>query len=344
MSALAVSSAWDQDAVRRAVDAALAGFLTAESRTAQRRCLPQEAAETLAGFLLSGGKRLRPVLCVCGWQAAGGHGVPDPVLKAAASLEMFHAFALIHDDIMDASDTRRGRPTVHRTAGTNAAILLGDFAFTWSVELLHTAGLTPAQLDAAQPVVSMLRSQTLYGQYLDIAQAGHPTADLGQALAIIRYKTAKYTVEGPLLLGAALAGATENLRSALSAFAIPVGEAFQLRDDLLGVFGNPHDTGKPALDDLREGKATVLMALALKAADPAQRRTLHRHVGNPHLDKDGAAQVRAVLTATGARQAVEQMIAQRRNSALDALNTASLPPHTTAVLRTLASDATARIT
>lgn len=344
MTAPAVTSAWDQDAIRRAVEATLDDFLAAEAHTAQRRCLPRAAAETLGGFLQSGGKRLRPLLCVYGWQAAGGHGVPHSVLRAAASLEMFHAFALIHDDIMDASDTRRGRPTVHRTVGTNAAILLGDFAFTWSDELLHTAGLTPAQLRAALPVVSTLRSQTLYGQYLDTAQAGCPTADLDQALAIIRYKTAKYTVEGPLLLGAALAGATENLRKALSAFAMPVGEAFQLRDDLLGVFGNPHHTGKSALDDLREGKATVLMALALQAADPAQRGTLHRHVGNAHLDRDGAAQVRAVLTDTGARQAVEQMIIQRRSSALSALNSASLPPHTTAVLRTLASDATARST
>ncbi|MFD0070821.1 polyprenyl synthetase family protein, partial [Streptomyces sp. NPDC127574] len=282
--------------------------------------------------------------CVAGWQAAGGTGAPDPGLKAAASLEMFDASMLIHDDIIDASDTRRGHPTVHRQTGTDAAILIGDLALILADDLLHSAGFTPDQLTSALRVANRLRADTVYGQYLDVLHAGQPPAELEPALAITHYKTAKYTIEGPLLLGAALAGADDGLRDTLSAYGIPVGEAFQLRDDLLGVFGDPNTTGKPALDDLREGKATVLMALALQNADPPQHSILRRHVGDPHLTHEAAAQICTILTDTGARTTVENMIAQRRQSALTLLNTAGLPTHITAVLRSQAFSATARTT
>ncbi|MGW0645342.1 polyprenyl synthetase family protein [Streptomyces badius] len=346
MSAHAQGNLFDQSALRRAVDTTLTDFLTRQARTARNRGLPQQAAQVLGDFIQAGGKRIRPLLCVAGWQAAGGTDTPEPVLKAAASLEMFHAFALIHDDIIDASDTRRGRPTIHRQVGTEAAILIGDLALVLADDLLHTAGLTPTQLTTVLPIANTLRADTIYGQYLDITHAEQPPADLAQALTITRYKTAKYTIEGPLLLGAALAGSSSDTPCGLvlSAYGMPVGEAFQLRDDLLGVFGNPDETGKPALDDLREGKATFLMAFALQNTDPTQRRTLVRNVGNPHLTHDGAQQVRAVLTDTGARAAVEHMIDQRRQSALTTLDTADLPPHITAELRSLAFSATARTT
>jgi geranylgeranyl diphosphate synthase type I len=344
MNAPAAAAYFDQDAVRRAVDATLDDFLATQCRSAHRRGLPRQAAQALSDFLGSGGKRVRPTLCVAGWQAAGGTGTPDPVLKAAASLEMFHAFALIHDDIIDASDTRRGRPTVHRQAGTEAAILIGDLALVFADQLLHSARLSPTQLTAVLPVADHLRADTIYGQYLDMSHARQPTADPGPALTITRYKTAKYTIEGPLLLGAALAGADDALRGTLSAYGLPMGEAFQLRDDLLGVFGNPDDTGKPALDDLREGKATVLMALALRSADRTQRRVLRDHVGNPHLTDDGARQVRSVLDDTGARATVEEMIIRRRQKALSALDTGTLPAHIAHALRSMAFTATARTT
>ncbi|MFJ1596161.1 polyprenyl synthetase family protein [Streptomyces sp. NPDC088261] len=338
------ASLFDQDSLRRAVDTVLADHLSGQMRSARRRGLPQEAVQALSDFLGAGGKRIRPVLCVAGWQAAGGTGAPEPVLRAAASLEMFHAFALIHDDIIDASDTRRGRPTVHRQVGTEAAILVGDLALVLADDLLHGAGLTPAQLAAVLPVANQLRADTVFGEYLDISHAGQPPADTGPALTITRYKTAKYTVEGPLLLGAALAAADSTVRSTLSAYGLPVGEAFQLRDDLLGVFGNPDDTGKPDLDDLRKGKATVLMALALGRADAGQLRTLRRHVGNPYLNHDDAGHVRTVLIDTGARAALEEMIAQRRQTALTTLDTAALPLHIKAVLRSLAFTTTSRTT
>ncbi|MDF6016933.1 polyprenyl synthetase family protein [Streptomyces sp. JH34] len=344
MSAQAPAAIFDQDAVRRAVDTALTDFLGLQCREAHRRGLPTQAAQALSSFLESGGKRIRPILCVAGWQAAGGTDTPAAVLKVAASLEMFHAFALIHDDIIDASDTRRGQPTVHRRISTEAAILIGDLALVFADELLHGAGLTSDQLRAALPIANTLHADTIYGQYLDISHTGRPPANAEQVLAITRYKTAKYTIEGPLLLGAALAGADPAVYSTLSAYGIPVGEAFQLRDDLLGVFGNPDDTGKAALDDLREGKATVLMALALHHATPAQHHALRRHVGNPHLSHADADQVRSILTDTGAHAAVEEMITQRRRSALTTLDTASLPPHITAALRSVAFSATRRTT
>ncbi|MEV2243461.1 polyprenyl synthetase family protein [Streptomyces sp. NPDC049970] len=273
MSVQAPPTLFDQDAVRRAVDTVLTDFLATQTHSALDRILPQQAAQALSGFLGAGGKPIRPVLCVAGWQAAGGTGTPDPVIRAAASLEMFHAFALIHDDISDASDTRRGQPTVHRQTSTHAAILMGDLALVFADQLLHGVGLTPAQLDAVLPIANALRADTIYGQYLDISHAGQPSADPGGGDAI---------------------------RATLTACGMAVGEAFQLRDGLLGIFGNPTHTGKPSLDDLREGKATVLMALSLQNADGPQRRVLHHHVDNPHPIDAGADQIRTVLTDTGA--------------------------------------------
>ncbi|GAA3909903.1 hypothetical protein GCM10023084_72520 [Streptomyces lacrimifluminis] len=232
---------------RREVDAVLARFVDSQARKASLQGFPPEVAQTLRCFLFSGGKRLRPALCVIGWNAAADEPPTGAVLQAAASLEMFHAFALIHDDVMDSSDTRRGHPTTHRSLaahhagrrdaerlGTSAAILLGDLALAWSDELLHTAGLTPGQLAEAVEVVGEMRTELMYGQYLDLCAAGQPCDDVDAALKTARYKTARYTIERPLHLGIALAGGNPPLRVALSAYALPLGEAFQLRDDLLG--------------------------------------------------------------------------------------------------------------
>ncbi|MFE2324369.1 polyprenyl synthetase family protein [Streptomyces sp. NPDC059385] len=339
------------------VTAVLEGFLAHKETVGAKLRMPAEVTECLRDLAV-GGKRLRPLLCVTGWQAAGGRGTPEAVVRVAASLEMFHTFCLIHDDVMDGSASRRGAPTVHRRlarhhgqdrgtfaaerVGASCAILIGDLALAWSGELLHAAGLTPARLDAVLPLVDDMRSEVMYGQYLDVTAAGRPSTDVDQALRIARYKTAKYTVEHPLHIGAAVAGATPAVREALSAYALPVGEAFQLRDDLLGVFGTPEVTGKPALDDLREGKHTVLAALALQRADREQRRTLHSLLGSPALDAEGAAHLRVILTATGARGEVEDMIQTRRAQALRVLDTAPFPPAATVSLRQLADSALVR--
>ncbi|MFD9593709.1 polyprenyl synthetase family protein [Kitasatospora sp. NPDC059973] len=350
----------DLPGIRQDVDAVLEEFLRHKVTAAVDSRLPDEVPRALGDFVFASGKRLRPLLCVIGWHTAQDYDAPATVIRAAAALEMFHTFALIHDDLMDRSDTRRGRPTVHRAladrhrasgapgdsdrVGTGAAILVGDLALAWSDELLHTARLSPSRLAAVLPVIDTMRTELMYGQYLDLVTAGQFTADVGAALRVVRLKTAKYTCERPLHIGALLGGAGPAVLAACTAFATPLGEAFQLRDDLLGAFGSVGRTGKSASDDFRGGKQTVLVALALQRADASQRRMLQKLIGNPDLDDDGAADVREILTATGARQEVEQMIRVRFEQALQALDKAPFTPSATAALRKLAHTTTDRTT
>ncbi|MEV6419921.1 polyprenyl synthetase family protein [Streptomyces sp. NPDC051662] len=350
----------DQDLVRNEVDGVLDGFLTRKAGTFAEQQLPAEVTDVLRDFLHAGGKRIRPLLCLAGWHAAGGQGRPRAIGQAAASLEMFHAFCLIHDDVMDQSDTRRGHPAVHRTLaahhthgrtstaadrlGTSAAVLIGDLALVWADELLHTAGLTRRQLTDVLPLIDVMRTEVMYGQYLDVTATGTPTGDVERALSICRYKTAKYTVERPLHIGAALAGAGPAALAALTAYAIPVGEAFQLRDDLLGVFGDPALTGKPALDDLREGKATVLAALALRHASRVQADQLRLFLGCRTLTDDQADTAREIIVATGAAHRVETMIADRYERALRHLESAPFEPASADLLREFADSAVRRQT
>ncbi|MFJ2606104.1 polyprenyl synthetase family protein [Streptomyces sp. NPDC091279] len=346
----------DFTAVRHAVDRVLADFLDTKSRAAADRGLPAEVTDLVREFVLSGGKRLRPLLCVVGWYAAGGKGTPPAgVVQVAASLEMFHAFALIHDDVMDGTPLRRGAPTLHRALaahhaghrnadrlGEHAAILLGDLAHSWSDELLYTAGFPPSRLATVRGVADTMRWEVMFGQYLDLVATDNPDHDEERALRVARYKTAKYTVERPLHLGAALAGAGPDLHVALSTYALPLGEAFQLRDDLLGTFGDPRTTGKPCLDDLRDGKGTLLVALALGRADEHQLRTLGALFGNPELDEEQAERLREVLVDTGARATVEHLISTRYEQARRALDRAALPPVAADALRRIAFASTER--
>jgi geranylgeranyl diphosphate synthase type I len=339
-------------AARAAVDTVLFDFLEKQRIGSGQRQLSQ-FVELLEEFMV-GGKRIRPILTVLGWQAAGGENDLTTVVRVAASLEMFHAFTLIHDDIMDDSDTRRGRPTIHRTLagergderterfGIGGAVLLGDLAFAWSDDLLHTADLTPAQSAAVLPVVTEMRTEVMLGQYLDLRATGELTDDVDATLTVNRYKTAKYTVERPLHIGAALAGADAPTLAACTAFALPLGEAFQLRDDLLGVYGEARDTGKSRLDDLRAGKNTTLVALALRAGDSAQRARLRTLIGDTGLDETGAEEVRAIFAATGARDAVERLIDDRYRQALGVLDAAPFTADAVTALKHLAATATRR--
>ncbi|HTY72900.1 MAG TPA: polyprenyl synthetase family protein [Actinomycetes bacterium] len=307
--------------------------------------------------LLVGGKRLRPAFCWWGWRGAGG---PDDeaAMVAATSLELLQACALVHDDVMDGSDTRRGRPAAHRrfaalhrvsawlgsseTFGVGAAILLGDLCLSWADQLLSTCGLPDPALRRAKPVFDVMRTELMAGQYLDLLEQARGGGSVGSALRVVRFKSAKYTVERPLHLGIALAGGGPELMEASSRYGLPLGEAFQLRDDVLGVFGDPQETGKPAGDDLREGKRTVLVALALEAASPAQAGLLRRDLGDPALTPDGVAGLREVITETGALARVEQLITARTEEAVDALATSGLAEPARAVLADLAVAATAR--
>ncbi|WP_221360406.1 polyprenyl synthetase family protein [Streptomyces beigongshangae] len=341
------------ESLKASADRVLLAFLDAKSATfvsAHHAAPLPDLARPLRDFVTAGGKRLRPLLALLGWHAAGARGDTRTAEHLAASLELFHAFALIHDDVMDRSDTRRGRPTLHRLLesrhedpdaarfGECGAILLGDLAFVWSDELLHRGHPTRTQLTALLPLLDEMRSEVIQGQYLDLLQTGCEP-DVETALTVARYKSAKYTVERPLHLGAALSGAEPALLEALSDYAVPLGEAFQLRDDLLSVFGDPAATGKPALGDLYEGKATVLMALALRHTRGTRLRELW---DRPALTGRQASEIVALVDSSGARTMVEDMIDQRLETARTALQNAVFSPRTTTVLHHLADSAVRR--
>jgi geranylgeranyl diphosphate synthase, type I len=307
--------------------------------------------------LIAGGKRLRPAFCYWGYRGAGGAD-DDAIVAAAASLELFQACALIHDDVMDGSDTRRGQPAVHRrfaslhrtegwvgdpeAFGTGAAVLLGDLCLSWSDEMLRCSGLPDERLTAGCRVFDEMRTELMGGQYLDLLEQARGGGSVERALRVARYKSAKYTIEKPLHLGAALAGADAEVVTGYSGYGLPLGEAFQLRDDVLGVFGDPAVTGKPAGDDLREGKRTALVAMALEQASPAQAAVVRRHLGDPHLTPEGVAALRTVLEETGALRRVEALIDELLDDSLAALRAAPVDEAARTALAELASAATSR--
>jgi geranylgeranyl diphosphate synthase type I len=356
-------------AFRDAVSARVAALLDRQAAGLAAMGAELAPLQRLAAELLAGGKRLRPAFCVWGYVAAAGHPAAaelEPLLDAAASLDVLHVSALVHDDVMDGSDLRRGRPAAHRQLealhraagwlgdpvafGRAGAILLGDLLVMWSVELLETAGLEPAALARARPVVEAMRTEVTGGQYLDmLAQArpfGSGAPDLRLALdeanRVVEYKAARYTVQRPTQAGAALGGGDGRLQAALAGYGSPLGRAFQFRDDLLGVFGDPALTGKPAGDDLREGKRTVLVAHAYAHADEAGRALLRRLLGDPELDAEGVARLQAVISATGAAEAVEAMIADGHARALAALADVEITDEGRAGLTALADAAVRR--
>ena len=297
---------------------------------------------------LSGGKRLRPGFCFWGHLGAGGKDT-EQLVQAAASLEMFQAAAIIHDDVMDGSDTRRGRPAVHKRFaalhgstqfGDGAAILLGDLCLSWSDEMLVGSGLVN---DASRRVFDTMRAELMAGQYLDLLEQVSGTGTVETALRVARYKSAKYTIVEPLHLGATTAGASQDVLDAYTAYGLPLGIAFQLRDDVLGVFGDPALTGKPAGDDLREGKRTVLVAMALQRATSTQAELVRRKLGAPDLDAEGVAELRDVLVSTGAVDEVEKLIASSTDEAIAALDE-RITDEARDVLRALAVEATRRET
>ena len=319
--------------------------------------------QLLENYVLDGGKRLRPTFAWAGF-LAGGQGTEDPqeVLKALSSLELIQACALIHDDIIDSSDSRRGHPTVHKVAeaqhkdhnwikdpaqfGHSVGILVGDLAMVWADDLFHDSGLTPAALARALPAWRAMRTEVIGGQILDINLEVAGNDDISAAQQVNRFKTAAYTIERPLHIGAAIAGANDAIITALRHYGTDIGIAFQLRDDLLGVFGDPQVTGKPAGDDLREGKRTVLVATALQLAATNDKNLadfIRTGVGTVRSPAE-IAELAAAIETTGAVAAIEKQIAELRESGLQQLHAVSLPTQVTQLLEQLAISATARKT
>jgi geranylgeranyl diphosphate synthase type I len=354
MQATATCEAPSPRAIAADVDAHLCAVLERE-RQRWSRIDPwfAEPVDLLSDFVLAGGKRLRPLFCRYGFLAAGGDLADRSWLEVAAGLELLHAFALLHDDVMDGSGRRRGRPSLHRRLhddhqragwhgeprrfGEGIAVLVGDLAFTCADRLMRTAG------DAVGRVWDELRIELMMGQYLDVVGASRGPLATERALRVARYKSGAYTVERPLHLGAAHAGGPAGISAALGAFGRPLGEAFQLRDDLLGVFGDEAATGKPVGEDLREGKPTVLLALTRQLA-PAGATGLLARVGAADLRDDEIARLRDLLIGCGAREAVERMIADRHAGALAALEAATVPEPIRERLRELAGQAVWRAT
>jgi geranylgeranyl diphosphate synthase type I len=308
-----------------------------------------EFADAAIDFV-GGGKRLRPQFCYAGWLVAGGDPGDPRIAVAAASLEWLQASALVHDDLMDASDTRRGRPSVHRAFearhrddarhgdaagfGRSAAVLLGDLMLSWCEELFRANGLATSSSAAAY--LDLCKTEVVAGQFLDVVSQTRASVSVDEAMRVVRYKSAKYTVERPLHIGAALAAAGPELIAALTEIALPLGEAFQLRDDVLGVFGDPEVTGKPAGDDLREGKRTVLVARTSELTDDDGRAILLANLGT----SDGIDPVRELIVESGALAAVEADIARLEAQADAAID--RLGPDARSILGPLALTTTRR--
>lgn len=302
------------------------------------------------GFVAAGGKRLRPAFCYWGALAGGATGDEPELLDTCAALELLHAFALIHDDVMDGSATRRGQPALHacfaarhasaggagesRRHGEGLAILAGDLAFVLADTLVDAA---PASV---RRLWHEMRVELVAGQWVDVVAAASSARSPDLARWVARYKSGRYTVERPLHLGAALAG-DDRLVGPYSAFGEPLGEAFQLRDDLLGVYGDPVDTGKPSGDDLREGKPTLLLALATGSVGGAGRRMIER-VGSPDLGDDEIAGLRHLFERCGARATVEAEIERLVAQSEQALAATRISPTARDGLHSLARRAVPR--
>ena len=316
--------------------------------------------------LLQGGKRLRAGFAYWGWRAAGQDD-HEGAISLAAAMEFFQAAALIHDDVMDDSETRRGQPAMHRALsrahaerlwhgepdrfGVAGAILAGNLCLGWCDDLFADSGLPPQALEAARPVFERMRGQLMAGQFLDIVTSMRPWHDLDDAERIersrhvITYKSAKYSIEHPLLIGATAGGASQHDLDALSRYGVALGVAFQLRDDVLGVFGDPDVTGKPAGDDLREGKRTVLIARTLAGADDVSSTQVDQWLGAPDLGTAEVEAFRELIISTGALEGVERDIAEGAAAARSALAEASgVPEPARTVLAELIDLTTARST
>lgn len=322
-----------------------------------------------ASDTLVGGKRLRARFCFTGWRAVAHVATPpqsspgDDVIAAAGALEYFHAAALVHDDLIDNSDTRRGRPAAHRALesrhreqgwsgdadgfGRSAALLLGDLLVAWSDDLLEEGLRTSTHAAAARAEYARMRRDVTVGQFLDIAEE-HAAASVpgsehaARALRVATYKSARYSVQQPLLIGAALAGADQAQHDALARFGLPLGLAFQLRDDVLGVFGDSAVTGKPSGDDLREGKRTLLVAYARETVPAGTRQTIDELLGDPSLDDDQISSLQRTIVESGALARVETLIADYAAEADRALRGVPLDNAAVSGLRELARDAVTR--
>ncbi|MFD3538494.1 polyprenyl synthetase family protein [Streptomyces sp. NPDC058662] len=337
--------------LKERVDQVLSAFVTAEAQalTAIDPSLAPVAEQlhSATGY----GKRLRAAFCYWGWR---GTGQPDndALVRAAGAIELVHAAAVVHDDLIDHSRTRHGRPTAHialretlttrpKAGARTLAMLVGDLLLSMAGQLFTTSGLPGAFLSRARPLWAVLARELVAGECLEVIRTGC-APDPDASVKVIRYKTAKYTVEHPLQIGGLLAGAPPALLRAYSDYGLPLGEAFQLRDDLLGLFGDREQTGKDPADDLASNRPTALMAYALARATKTEHAELHQLLGRTDLTERQVERVRRIAHRTGAVTRVEDMITVRLRQAHEALAAADLTSEAHRALTALATHATTR--
>ena len=316
-------------AVKSRIDAHLGQYFAEKRRRAADLSPPSvELVEALERLTLRAGKRTRPALLVASHAAVAEAGEWEPLLDPCAALELLQTYLLVHDDWMDQDDQRRGGPTLHRLfaevcasdqVGASLAILAGDLANAFAAELMGRAAIPDSSLRPALAAFAEMQQDVVWGQQLDVI--GYRDVGL-----IHRLKTGSYSVRGPVLLGAALGGAHPAQRLALERYAQPAGRAFQARDDLLGVFGDPEKTGKPAGSDLRAGKRTVLIEEAERRLSVAERAPLTRVFGQPDADERAFRAARSLLEQSGVRAVVEQQVLAFYAEAVVALEGAELLP------------------
>lgn len=325
----------------------------------QRRAIEPEALPLLAelaALVQAGGKRLRPIFCYWGYVAAGGTE-ERPIIRVGAALELLHTFALIQDDVMDRSPLRRSRSSSFRALadvesgkgdpqrfGTSAAVLTGLLGFVLSDRLLLTSGFDAETIARVAERWDSMRTRAIAGQYLDVLAAHRGDADEDTARRIASLKSAGYTIADPLVIGALCGSADERAIDVLERYGFPLGEAFQLRDDVLGTFGDPAQTGKDRDGDLREGKQTYLLAKARALADDAQLATLESLVGDRDLSPPDADRAREIIDECGAVRATDDLIDELTARAKDALDASILGDDPTTALLQLADDVSRRVT
>jgi geranylgeranyl diphosphate synthase, type I len=300
--------------------------------------------DELAGAVRSGGKRIRPILAIWGYRAGAGRD-EESIDRAAAAIELVHTFAILQDDLMDGARLRRGRPALHirlatphgdEELGAAEALLVADLAMIAADGLFADSGFPPERIVAAWTPFARMRIDAVAGQYLDLLGAAGGVSDEEAALRVGSLKSGRYTVEGPLLVGAELAGGDRAVSAALAAFGKSAGRAFQVRDDVLAVFGNPAETGKDGASDLRHGKPTVLLAKTLQRTSEAERRFLDARLGRANLTDGELEQVRQVILQSGALQETIQLITGLLVEAKRAIDVLGIPGAARDGLRSLA--------
>jgi geranylgeranyl diphosphate synthase type I len=308
----------DPEELRGRIDAALGTFI------AERRVELAEAGDLLDEIervVAAGGKRLRPTFCYWGYRAAGGEEDPR-IVRAAITFELLHTFALVHDDIMDSSAERRGEPTSFAQLGLERALLVGDLALVLADSALLRSGFDAEVVNRAYGSYAAMQQQVIAGQYLDVA--AFEGIDTSTARRIAWLKSGSYSIEGPLVVGALLAGANDELGATLRRVGGSAGEAFQLRDDVLGLFGDPATTGKSIEADIRDGKKNILYAMTVERVPATERDRFVARWGAEGLETDEIESLRALVESSGARAATEELIRELTSNAIAELDRAPI--------------------